>query len=286
LVFTKKDVADFINTNYVALKLDGDSDLGNTLRKQFKIPGYPTTVLFSANGDEIDRIVGFNGKKDEYFQMVKDYTEGRNTLDDLLTKVNTPEDCAQLNFDIANKYNDRGDEKTALKYFEKVLALESDKHSKIYSESEYFVAETKTFSQDDPSYLQQYAKNCSNPHRQYYAYSSLARFFRLKKERVNVIATYEEALTRLPENASMMNSYAWYIFQNRVNDYYERGIEVARKAVALEPEADSIWDTLGQLLFAAGYKEEAIAAMQRAVELAPDETSYQENLKRYKAGSS
>lgn len=286
MVFTQKDVADFINTNYVALKMDGDTELGNALRKQFKVPGYPTMILFAADGQEIDRIVGFSGKKDEYFQILKDYTNGINTLHDLLSKNGSDANSAQLNFDIATKYSDRGNDELALQYFENVLALEPDKNSKIYLESEYNVAESKTFSRDDPLYLQQYAKNCRNEYLQYYAYSSLVRFFRLKKDQPNVIATYEEALSKLPENASMMNSYAWYIFQNRVSNYYERGIAVARKAVALEPEADSIWDTLGQLLFAAGYTKEAIIAMQKAVELAPDETSYQENLERYKASQS
>jgi len=284
LVFKTKDFADYINVNYVTLKLDGNTDLGRKLRNQWLVPGYPTMVLFTANGEEIDRIVGFNGKKDEYFQLVRDYTNGNNTLKDLLSQVKTGAENAQLNFDIANKFSDRGNDEQALIYFEKVLALEPDHGSDMYLEAEYNVAESKAYNEDDPAYLQHYAKNCTNEHLKYYAYSSLTRFFRLKKDQANVISTYEEALTELPDNTSMMNSYAWYIFQNEVSDYYERGIAVAKQAVEIEPEADSIWDTLGQLLFAAGYTEQAIGAMQKASDLVPDEASYKENLEQYKAG--
>jgi len=283
LVFKTKDFADYINTNYVALKLDGDTDSGRKRRNQWLVPGYPTIIFFTFDGEEIDRIVGFNGNKDEYFQLLKDYTNGKNTLRDLLSRLKTGADNAQLNFDIAKKYNDRGDDKNALIYFEKVLALEPDHSSEMYLEAEYNIAESKAYSEDDPAYLQHYAKNCRNKYLKYSAYSSLTRFFHLKKDQAKVISTYEEALTELPHDASMMNSYAWYIFQNKVNDYYERGIAVAKKALEIEPKADSIWDTLGQLLFEAGYTDEAIEAMQKAADLAPDESSYKENLERYKA---
>lgn len=264
------------------MKLDGDTELGRKLRNQWLVPGYPTMIFFTVEGEEIDRIVGFDGNKEPYFQLVKDYSNGKNTLKDLLARVKSDTDNAKLNFDIANKYNDRGDDENALIYFEKVLVLEPDHDSEIYLEAEYNVAESKAFNEDNPGYLHHYAQNCSNKHMKYYAYSSLTRFFRQKKDQANVIRTYEEALIGLPDNASMMNSYAWYIFQNKVSDYYERGINVARKALEIEPEADSIWDTLGQLLFEAGYTDKAIEAMQKAVALAPNEASYKVNINKYK----
>ena len=282
MVFRTKDFADFIDTNYVALKLDGDTEQGRKLRNQYLVPGYPTIIFFTPEGEEIDRIVGFSGNKDEYFQLIKDYTNGKNTLKDLITQARNDPQNAQLHFDIASKFSDRGDDEKALQYYEKVLEMETDHHSEIYLDAEYNVADSKVFIQDDPTFLQRYVKKCTDDNLKYSAYSSLTRFFRKKKDRVNVLATYEEALTALPENASMMNSYAWYIFQNEVADSYQRGIAVAEKAVGIEPEADSIWDTLGQLLFAAGDTQGAIKAMQKASDLAPDEQSYKDNLKRYK----
>ena len=80
----------------------------------------------------------------------------------------------------------------------------------------------------------------------------------------------------------MMNSYAWDIFELKLKNHYARGIEVAQKAVKLEPDAAAIWDTLGQLQFEAGNVEEAIEAMQKAVDLEPETASFKENLERYK----
>ena len=90
-------------------------------------------------------------------------------------------------------------------------------------------------------------------------------------------------MERLPRSTDLMNAYAWYIFQNKVTDHYARGIAVARQAVELEPEADNIWDTLGQLSFAAGEIDEATRAMQKASALNPREESYRQLLKQYRS---
>jgi hypothetical protein len=93
LVHTDKAVGEYINAHYVSVKINGDSLEGKRLREQYKYPGYPTTILMTADGEELDRIVGFSGNKDEYFQTLKDYTEGRGTLGDYLKRLkNTPDD--------------------------------------------------------------------------------------------------------------------------------------------------------------------------------------------------
>jgi tetratricopeptide (TPR) repeat protein len=243
-------------------------------------------LLLTAEGKEIDRIVGFNGNKDEYFQKIKDYSEGRNTLQDLLTRCQTDSNNVNLNYEIANKLNDRGDGQTALRYYQKVLALETDQQSEPYINSEFSIAEYYAYDEDNPNPLRQFARKCTNNQQKYFAYSSLAHYYDRKQDQPNAVQTYEEAIKALPDDPALMNSYAWFIFQNRVKDKYQRGIALARKAVEIKPKADSIWDTLGQLLFEAGYVDEAIEAMQQAVDLVPEESSYRENLNRYKAAKS
>jgi len=250
------------------------------------VPGYPTMLILTAEGKEIDRIVGFNGNQDEYFQNIKDYSEGRNTLQDLLTRHLKDSNNVNLNYEIANKLNDRGDGQTALRFYQKVLALETDQQSELYLNSAFNLAEYYAYDENNPDPLRQFARKCTNDQQKYIAYSSLAHYYDRKQDQANAIQTYEEAVNALPDNPALMNGYAWFIFQKRVKDKYQRGITLARKAVEIEPRADSIWDTLGQLLFEAGYVEEAIAAMQQAVDLAPEDSSYRENLVRYKAAKS
>jgi len=109
------------------------------------------------------------------------------------------------------------------------------------------------------------------------------RYFNKQKNPAKAIETYELALKKIPDDANLMNAFAWFIFQEKIESSYTRGIEVAKKAVELEPKNDGIYDTLGQLLFEAGRVEEAIQAMQKAADLNPKEQSYQENLKKYRS---
>jgi len=286
LVFKNPEFINFVNSRFIALKLNGDTEVGRKQREAWLVPGYPTMLLLTAAGNELDRIVGFNGNKDEYFQKIKDYAEGRNTLQDLLTRHQTDSNNVNLNYEIANKLNDRGDGQTARQYYQKVLALETDQQSELYLNSEFNIAEYYAYDEDNPNPLRHFAQNCNNDQQKYFAYSSLAHYYDRKQDQPNALQIYEEAVNTLPDNPALMNSYAWFIFQNRVKDRYQRGIALARKAVEIEPKADSIWDTLGQLLFEAGYVDEAIEAMQQAVDLAPEDSSYRENLNHYKTAKS
>jgi tetratricopeptide (TPR) repeat protein len=286
LVFKNPEFINFTNSRFVALKFDDNTTIGRKQRETWLVPGYPTMLLLTAEGKEIDRIVGFNGNKDEYFQKIKDYSEGRNTLQDLLIRCQTDSNNVNLNYEIANKLNDRGDGQTALRYYQKVLALETDQQSEPYINSEFSIAEYYAYDEDNPNPLRQFARKCTNNQQKYFAYSSLAHYYDRKQDQPNAVQTYEEAIKALPDDPALMNSYAWFIFQNRLKDKYQRGIALARKAVEIKPKADSIWDTLGQLLFEAGYVDEAIEAMQQAVDLVPEESSYRENLNRYKAAKS
>ena len=76
-VFSDSIVGEFINTEFVSLKVDGEKGEGPELMKKFGVPGYPTIILFNQDGEEIDRLVGFDGNRDNYFQTLKDYLEGK-----------------------------------------------------------------------------------------------------------------------------------------------------------------------------------------------------------------
>ncbi len=114
------------------------------------------------------------------------------------------------------------------------------------------------------------------------AWYYLIRYYDRNDNENELFQAYEEAINQMSENKTMMNSYAWYIFQNEVEKKYDRGIEVAQTAVEPDPKAHHIWDTLGQLQFATGNRENAIKAMSKASELDMDEASYKENQKSYK----
>ncbi|HPC35901.1 MAG TPA: tetratricopeptide repeat protein [Candidatus Marinimicrobia bacterium] len=282
MVYTNKEVGEFINAHYVSVKINGDSLEGKQLREKYQYPGYPTTIIMTSDGEEIDRIVGFDGQKDEYFQLLQDYTAGRGTLGDYLKKLEKEPDNFELNYAVLNKYYDRNDIPMVQKYARIILELDPENTRGKKTEMLYRLAfsEYKTSSEINP--MMNFINSCNDELWLEMAYSEVVRYYKKNSDQSQVLTTYESALRRLPQSTSMMNAYAWYIFQNEIAEQYSRGIQIARQAVELEPSADYIWDTLAQLLFAAGQVDEAVQAMQKASELNPQEKSYRELLAKYK----
>jgi len=281
LVHTDKEVGEYINARYISVKMDGNSAEGKQLRNKYKYPGYPTTILMTANGEEIDRIVGFSGNKDEHFQLLKDYAEGRNTLGDYLKKLENEPKNFDYNYAVLRKYSSRNDYQNIKKYAGLILQLDPENNQGKKTEMSYHLAFSDYKISGLISPMLDFTENCKDEDWLEAGYSEIIRYYQRKPDQSQVMATYESAVKRLQRPSSLMNSYAWYIFQNKIADRYSRGIEVARRAVELSPDADHIWDTLAQLLFADGQIDEAIKAMQKAAEIDPKEESYRDLVALY-----
>lgn len=57
-VFPTKEVGDYLNSNFVCLKLDAEKE-GAALADKFKVTGYPTLVVVDTNGEAISSTAGF-----------------------------------------------------------------------------------------------------------------------------------------------------------------------------------------------------------------------------------
>ncbi|MGV6943795.1 thioredoxin family protein [Sphingobacterium kyonggiense] len=57
-VFSQAKVGDFINSNFIPIKLDGESAEGKIILKKYGINAYPTLLVLDSSGKEITRIVG------------------------------------------------------------------------------------------------------------------------------------------------------------------------------------------------------------------------------------
>ena len=64
----------------------------------------------------------------------------------------------------------------------------------------------------------------------------------------------------------------------------EKGLAHARQAVALSADSSAYHDTLAEVLFQLGKKDEAVKAQKKAIELAPRRAYFRKQLKRIEAG--
>ncbi len=206
-------------------------------RKAFGVVGTPTVLFLDSQGDEIDRIVGYGGEKDEYFQKVQDYAAGKNTLRVLLAEYEGKADDVEANFAMGRKYLDRRETDKAVPFFEKVLALDPENAKGHRVEATYRIALNEAREKQNVEPLKAFI--ASDPEEEYLsdAYNTLASAYMRRKDTDSMVATYEAALERFPENARMMFSYSASILRAKLEDLYPKALELNEKVRTLDPEA-------------------------------------------------
>ena len=227
---------------FVNLRINTSDEVYSDFRKEYGVRATPTVLFLDAAGEEIDRIVGYGGDKDEYFQKVKDYAAGKNTLKALLADFAGKEGDADANFAMAQKYDDRYETAKAVPYYEKVLELDPDDTKGHKVEASYQVALNAARANQDVEPLKAFI--ASSPDEKYLinSYGTLASVYQRKKETDNMVAVWEEALEKFPENARVNNSFASAIFRAQVEEQYPKALELNQKAKALDPEMERATD--------------------------------------------
>jgi tetratricopeptide (TPR) repeat protein len=107
-----------------------------------------------------------------------------------------------------------------------------------------------------------------------------------KKEATELFEKYLKVQEKLcdayPNYSGGHNAVAWLSACCRRN--LDSAREHALKAVALAPDNAGVLDTLGEVEFQLGKKDEAIATEKKAVQLEPKRAYYRKQLKRIEAG--
>jgi uncharacterized Ntn-hydrolase superfamily protein len=112
-------------------------------------------------------------------------------------------------------------------------------------------------------------------------YGALGEKAMADRERRIVGDMLKRALAEETEDAEFLNNLAWFCATGDV--FLEQAREAAERAVALEPEAAHIIDTLAEVYFRLGRKEEAIRTIKRAIEMDPESGYYREQMMRFEA---
>ncbi|UCE67917.1 MAG: thioredoxin family protein [Candidatus Zixiibacteriota bacterium] len=112
-----------LSGDFIFVKIDAEID--TALAGQFGISGYPTIIIARPDGQEIDRIWGYLPST-EFYNQVQLYLQGRETLEDYLSRLeDEPENLEYLSM-IGEKYTSRSMYDKAIEYYEKVVELDGD----------------------------------------------------------------------------------------------------------------------------------------------------------------
>lgn len=76
-IFSDKKVGDYMNKNFVNVKVDGERGEGPSVVRNYRVQGYPTLLILDGAGTEVGRIVGAPGSADEFLAAVKEQVSAR-----------------------------------------------------------------------------------------------------------------------------------------------------------------------------------------------------------------
>ncbi len=236
LVWQDKNVGDYINDRFICLRVTNRDEEYKIVRAEYDLKVHPTALLLKADGTEIERICGFDGQKDSYFQTFKDFAEGKYTLQTLLSEYEEKPEDLELNYKIGQRYVDRRQEELSPSYFAKVVELDPEDEFGYKTEATYYIASHEARRNKNPNPMQAFIDSNTDEEFLFSSYYDLAYYYMTMNEAEQVISTYEELLAKRPDHAPLMYSMASYIFYNTMEDKYERGVELVNKAMELAPD--------------------------------------------------
>lgn len=116
-MFTDPKAIEFFTNNMILVKINAEED--TAVANHYHAKAFPTSILITKNGDEVDRLVGFDST-DGYLQTFVDFTNGIGTLDDFLGQAEGSTDRT-LMMAIGDKYKFLGDFDAANDWFNRVI---------------------------------------------------------------------------------------------------------------------------------------------------------------------
>ena len=265
--YSDASVADFINASVVPIKIDAEKGEGIDIAKKYGVNGYPTILLITSKGEEIDRLLGYVAPG-PFLATMQEYAKGENTISELTARVKANPNDASLRYTMARKYTDRNDMVSAGEHFKKLLELDPKNTLGHNEEAQYAVAGASLRSTKRASQLEAFIDAYPQSPKVREAFAMLIRFFSKEKDGDNAKKYFVHYIEKWPTDAGMMNNYAWSCSERRFDLAY--AAEVAKKAVELTSHAEkkaSYLDTYATVKFAQGKTDEAIALEQQAMDL-------------------
>lgn len=273
---------DFLNAvanKSILVKVDVDSDSGKKLRQAWKVKGMPTVILADTSGQEMDRIYGYPGRE-TFVGTYLSYLYGVGTLADQLARAGESP-APGLCLSIAEKYSLRQDAANTLAWASKARGAQGEKPEGL----EYTLAnlEAQALLPTEPekaiALLKSLVADSKSGAAGEEAFSTLGRYYKKKKLDEELVALYDSALASRGADKGFLNDYAWTFAERGLA--LEKALNAALKAVELSNSDPGILDTLAEVYFKMGKKEQAVATIDKAIAAKPDDEYFQEQKAKF-----
>ncbi|MFC2156692.1 tetratricopeptide repeat protein [Acidobacteriota bacterium] len=236
MVWKDAEVGKYIGTEFVSLRITVNEKAYPEFSKKWGSRSTPTVMILGSDGNEIDRVVGFNkDKKDPYVRNLKDLAAGRNTLAVVQAALEKNPDGVEANWNMALKYRKRGEWRKAPVYYKRVLELDPEDTKGYREECAFMVALAEARYNDNNAPLKAFIETGTQTGFIEDAYIELTDSLDGRKDKEQIVSIYEEALAKLPESAILTYYYANSIINFRYEDLYDKALEMNGRLKSLDP---------------------------------------------------
>ncbi len=294
--------------DFLVAHIDVESESGQPVAKRFGVGPLPTLLFLSPDGSVRDALLGYR-KPLEFKAEVARIRKDQGTIGDLQRQVDAAPKDIDKRVALANKLKQVNDLKAYEAQVAAVLAIDPERKNPKTAELafEALMTRVEALWQDGetenlPALIRAHLAQEKNPDVLFRGWATLANIHEelgrmaaekragdaAAKHAVEALTAKKEAWKHVPDDMLLQfgGQLGWSLWEDRASHAGENmalALDIARK---LHPKAEEAkdagaLDTVACLYFMNGKKTEAIAALQKAIELDPDNDSIRTHLKEF-----
>ncbi len=271
--FSNQKVADYLNQNFINLKIDAETKYGSTLFVEYNGTGYPLLLFLDSNKNELERFYGFL-EADVFLQKLMDIKNGNNTFPVLQAQFESGDNSAETMCILASKHAERGNDSIATLLYQNVIRSKNVS-SKMYFEAKYFLSSQQLKNgqtEDLENYINTYP---DSPFIQD-AVGTLLQYYQKEKYVNKELFYFNKYIEIFSSDPWFLNQFSWRMTE--LNTNLDLALEKINFALGIiDKDANgiaNIIDTKAEVLWKMGKIEEAIKTIEEAILLDPNNDYY------------
>lgn len=272
----------------ILVHMNTDEAATKPLAKQYHLGGIPTIVVMGSQGQETDRIIGYDGDRSAWLKTLLASLYGIDTIQDFQERYEAKPQLAMAH-ELAQKYLDRGDGASALVWVDKARTFNPDsetgnKLTLIQGQSWLITDPAKGAEalltlattpdnalgmdafQAVSAFYKRQARNATDPDEK-------------KRAKASRLEVFHKVVAARPLDPDVLSEYAWYCAAEGIE--LEKALSSAQKAADLRKDDAETLSVLAEVAFKANNLDLALKSIGRAIELSPEESVYKEQKEKF-----
>jgi len=271
--FTNEEVIQYIDNNFIPIKINAESEYGIPLYEKFKGTGYPMIIFLDKEKNEIDRFYGFYPPND-FILKLNNILSGDHTFPDLLTKYKLGDNSSSTIFELAKKYFSRGEYDDALQLYEKVLE-NKDLSYNMFHETNYSIGMIK-LKNNESNNLEKYIRQYPESFLLKQSIINLLMYYKFNFLEKKELDLYNKYIDRFSNDPLFLNQYSWRMTELNIN--LDNALQKINLSLSLIEDDDKnqamINDTKAEVYWKLGEVDKAIITINESISIDPDNQYY------------